>query len=256
MNMAIDEALFNLAAKEKKFFIRFYDFERSAVVLASSDSAASFIGERNNGMDFTRRISGGKPIYIDNGVFSYCITGPSETTYKQTLNAVEIHKYFGAIIIKAIKGMSNNEINIELGKAYSIRVNGEPIAGHGQHIRNNHSFLYHGILAIGPWDVEGIQKSLRLIREDSDKLSHMPSMSSLPGRHNDISTCKKLLMEGILHRMNQSFEKSCEISQKDKELVLRQAETLSKEVYENDSWIYRKDVQLKEGSRFCLLYEG
>lgn len=76
MNMAIDEALFSLSCASKKFFVRFYDFSRPSVILAVFDSPNNFVGDSNDSIDITRRITSGKPIYIDDNALAYCITGP------------------------------------------------------------------------------------------------------------------------------------------------------------------------------------
>lgn len=255
MNMAIDEVLFRVAAMEKRFFIRFYDFTRPSVILASSDSCSNFIGREGNGIDLTRRMTGGKPIYIDDNVLSYCVTGPIGSDNPGISTPNGIHSHFGGLIAEALSETIRGE-SIELGKAYSIRVNGKPIAGHGQHLIGNSAFMYHGVMAIGPWDANSISRNIKLRKEDIDELSLLPSIKGILKGSSPNWPYKAELMAKVLSNMRSDFEKSTDMPTEAREGMMKEAERLSKSVYGSASWVRREDIALKEDSRFCLLWEG
>ncbi len=278
MNMAIDDLLFRRAEKTGKFFLRFYDFLKPSVILASSDSAENFIGNPEN-VELTRRISGGKPIYVDNSVVSYSITGPSLEANGFSSTSY-VHKVFGGLVAKAIGDFiiwesieksihstvdngsaisllrfASGKPQLELGKAYSIRFNGLPLAGHGQYLSLGKAFLYHGVISVSPWDIKGITSSIRLRREDTEMLASLPSLSHIinkPPFHVLKAQFTQMLKESI----ERNFEHSEEMSAYDKGELVTQAYHLCNTKYSAGSWIYRTDVKLSTDSRFCLLYEG
>jgi Lipoate-protein ligase A len=253
-NMAIDEAMFRYAAENKRTFIRFYSFERPTIVLSSNDHPANVRMENIQGMDITRRTTGGKPIYVDDNTLTYSIAGPLRIADVRTLvGGPEVHKYFGAVIAGAIAEVIGTEAEVELGKAYSIRVNGRPIAGHGQELKQFSSFLYHGVIAIKPWDAQRINSVLHLRQEDYEELKKLPSVAALSepdGKNTD--TYKSEIITRILSAL--SATKAGENSATWLE-ILRIAKPLTKHYRSND-WLYRTDITLKLDSRFCLLYEG
>ncbi len=256
-NMAIDEVLLYRSESEKKIFVRFYGFTGNTIVLASSDHDQAIKQSNLDGTDLTRRISGGKPIYIHKNVLSYSITGPLNHHRNECTGLTqEIHKEIGSIVAQAIIATTGiDPSSVELGKAYSVRVDGKPIAGHGQFTRLNHSFLYHGVIAVGDWDTKAIESLLKVKDEDYDKLKHLPSLKNLS--RNDglsIGDYKALFINNFISSLPKGD--SVSISPHEKGEVVKQAAELKEKKYANPSWIYRDDIELNHNSRFCLLYEG
>ena len=251
-NMAIDEALMEIAEKENKFFFRTYDFNKDSIILASSDSPNN-IKVIDKNIEVTRRISGGKPIYIDKNVFSYSFIGPLNKN-SELQNGDDIHKFFGSMILNAIKEISTSENNIELGKAYAIKVNNKPIAGHGQHIGRTHAFLYHGVMAIGPWDADKINRYLKLIRSDYEYLKDLPSINKIAKiQKMDNEYYKNEITRRIVKTLNHHFKSVETISDIDKK-NLEILKNIKVEKYKSESWKNRTDIALKEDSRFCLVF--
>ncbi len=267
MNMAIDEAMMRAAEKHHIFFIRFYDFTKPSVILASSDSAANITG-MGNGVDFTRRISAGKPIYIDDNVLSYSVAGPAG--FRQLGNSTDIHHYLGKATADALEATVGNGHRMEFGAApaghapYSIRPDGgEPIAGHGQHISSGHSFLYHGVIAVGRWNADAINASIRLKRDHYERIKALPCVAELAGKGASVERYKELLIHNMLSEFRRRFTSDSVAHGTAAAEMMEAAETALHEGspgrehgYASTEWLFRKDIPLKEDSSFCLLYEG
>lgn len=176
----------------------------------------------------------------------------------------------------SISELIGDDCDVELGKAYSIRVNGRPIAGHGQHLgqgtpphaskvglqaaeddqyfSGDRAFMYHGVLSVAPWNVESIKASMKIRREDSEELKTLPSLSRMTGM--GVAKAKQLFIDTMLRHMDLHFETSSVSTEQEVHTVMQKAASLSQTVYGARDWVYRTDVKLKEDARFCLLYEG
>lgn len=253
MNMAIDEAMLKLSEEQKEFYVRFYDFTNKSVILSYSDSVDNVFIKKD--VEFTRRITAGKPIYIDDNVLAYSITGPTKSDVNLS-TSTQVHSLFGNIIANAVKGSIKNGFKVELGKAYSIRIDGKPIAGHGQYINTEHSFLYHGIIAIGPWNSDEIKSTIRIRNEDYNELKQLPNLSELGNNDYSIKEHKLNFISNIRKEVELRFKESSDIEIKDKEEIDKSARRFYKNKYSSSGWFNRSDIQLRNDSRFCLLYEG
>ncbi|MGC8537490.1 MAG: lipoate--protein ligase family protein [Candidatus Micrarchaeia archaeon] len=253
MNMAIDEVLLDLADRSGKFFFRTYDFTKSSVILANSDSPLN-LKELDENVDVTRRISGGKPIYIDDNVLSYSITGPMHGDGSMLKNSTVINNVFGPLIMGAIASIANSSDRLSMGKVYSIEFDGKPIVGNGQHINISHSFLYHGIAAVGPWDARSIDRRLWLRREDYDALYVLPNLHDIAGDGYTVQEYKRILAESLRNAIGMVFSSKSGIVEAEKDEVLKLATAKVASVYASRSWVFRDDPGLKRDSRFCLLW--
>lgn len=257
MNMAIDDVLLVLADKTKKFFFRTYDFTRESVILANSDSPMNLKKhariKSGKHIDVTRRISGGKPIYVDVNTLSYSIIGPlSEGS--GSLNQTSINELFAPTVLKAIADTIGSDSKLNMGRVFSIKFDGKPIVGNAQHISQSHSFLYHGVIAIGPWSSDKINKYLRLSREDSDALPTLPNIHDIAGNGYSVQEYKSLLSKRLHSYIDSLFSSKSELSEAEKDEMMKSAASKAKKVYADTNWINRKDISLKEDSRFCLLW--
>ena len=124
--------------------------------------------------------------------------GPMKNNGSSFANTEEIHRHFGSMIAGAISKIIDKSNSIELGKAYSIRVNGKPIAGNGQYLNLGTAFLYHGVMAILPWDAARINALLHLRNEDYEELKVLPSIKALSNHGKDAEGYKEMLVSGIL----------------------------------------------------------
>ncbi len=253
MNMAIDEVLLDLADRTGRFFFRTYDFVKSSVILANSDSPLN-LKELDESVNVTRRISGGKPIYVDDNTLSYSITGPMHGDCSAFKNSTDIHNAFGPRVMSAIADIANGSDRLSMGKVYSIEFDGKPIVGNGQHLNASHSFLYHGVVAVGPWDTKSIDRRLWLRREDYDALCKLPNLRDIAGDGYTVQEYKSMLSGGLRNAIRKAFSSKSEISEAEKNEVLRSAAAKAASIYANRSWVYRNDPGMKHDSRFCLLW--
>ncbi len=264
--MAIDEALFQHARESGRTTIRFYEFTKPSIVLSYSDHPDNARRENMDGVDLLRRITAGKPIYVHNGTLSYSIAGPINVPGRETATtAADIHKYFGSIIAYAIASVIDDPAaKVELGKAYSIRVNGKPIAGHGQHLAKGSTFLYQGIIAILPWDADLINKLLHIRREDFEELKSLPSVKTAATVQRSVEEYKARLIRKILAAVYDP--ETDPIGSREMSEIMQLAVGL-KTKYTSEDWLMKAkyvgsgqsngmDITLKLDSRFCLLFEG
>ena len=247
-NMAFDEALKKLVGSTGKNYIRFYDFEKEAVILAHSDDASCV--KLRSGVDVTRRCSGGKPIYVDENVMAYSIAGRLQDPEYAGKGLEGIHRHFGRIAMGAISDMVGNQADVSMGEVYAINVGGMPIAGHAQKLDStnlSYPFLYHGVIAIGKWNSSRIRDVIEFPEEDYSDIGRLPYLDYYTG--TGIEEAKNRLIAGMLRRVECSAPSAEEIGEE-----RRIARELENETYSNSSWINGEGRVLKKGSRFCLLY--
>lgn len=265
-NMAIDEILKNRCETSNEIYIRFYDFEKPCVILSYSDSKECLRKEAfdNNEIEISRRQSGGKPIYIDSNILAYSIIGPLNKETKEFASTTSVHSYFGMCVADAINKIAKiDRQRITLGKVYSIKIDGKPVAGHAQFPTLSHSFFYHGVLAVGRWNALKINNLLNLSEADIEALKASPCINDLLKREDnlnksikDIEKTKQALAETILELISGSRYQ--EINSKEKSIIVSNAESLANNKYFTKEWIENSNngITLKNDSRFCLLYEG
>jgi lipoate-protein ligase A len=264
--MAIDEALFQHARDTGRTAIRFYEFKKPSIVLSYSDHPDNAKRENLEGVELLRRITAGKPIYVHSGTLSYSIAGPLNVPGSAGVTSVvDVHNYFGTIIAEAIASVINApDVKVELGKAYSIRANGKPIAGHGQHLTTGSAFLYQGIITILPWDADLIDRLLHIRREDFEELKVLPSVKAISTVQMSADEYKARLIRKILARVYDPG--TDQIDSREMAEIMQKANDL-KAKYTSDDWTMRaryasdgqpdgREITLKLDSRFCLLFEG
>ncbi len=251
-NMAIDESMLSMSERTGDSAVRFYSFTKPTIILSSSDHPGNIKMENLNGTDVSRRKTGGKPIYLDDGVLAYSITGRVEGHKEDWLHTQEkIHAELGRIVADAISDVTGSD-GVSLGKSYSIRVDGRPIAGNGQRINASGAFLYHGVIAIGRWDAERIGNLLRLVPEDRKELMELPSIQGMSQYGiESLDHYKILVARAILKRIGLQMS----VSEDVRNDIISGARSFIKE-YSNPEFIFDKSDGLKLSSRFCLLWEG
>lgn len=260
-NMAIDEILKRRSEETGSIFIRFYSFTKPSIILSLSDSIKCIKSEglaETENVDVTRRQSGGKPIYVDENVLAYSITGSESIDSTRDFVSLEsIHKYFGSRVAKAISHYSNSS-SVEIGDVYSIKAEGKPLAGHAQYLTPGKSFFYHGVIAMRAWDSEKINKLLRMRPGDYEELKVLPSLESIsslkPGSYNLENSKSSLVREILAQVSGNDYE---EITKEEKQHILDLAVSLVSKKYRNRDWIEKSNGgTLREDSAFCLLYTG
>ncbi|MGC8648873.1 MAG: lipoate--protein ligase family protein [Candidatus Micrarchaeia archaeon] len=254
-NMAVDEAIFqNLMRGE--IIVRTYEFENNAIIIGRNDNISNILNfeENKKKIEITRRETGGMPIFVGDKTFSFSIIGSTSIFSDKSLKlTVELHKFFGNAIANAIRSLGNNDIRIEVGDKYSIKLNGKPIAGQSSLIENN-KFIYHGVITIEKLDADKIKNFILLKDGDYDKLISLPALgnfflntdikehlkSTIP---NEVS---KLLRLDLVDLAKSDIKKYQEI--------LKYAEQLNIEKYQNEEWVIGDKNKGKSGRGYCLLY--
>lgn len=253
-NMAIDEALFLDSIKTGQYYLRFYDFDKPSVILASSDHPDSINSNSISKIGVSRRKSGGDPIYLDAvSTFSYSITGRFDTDVTFGFEFKEfVHNNLGPIIAGAIQEMVAKANVVDIGKHNSIRLNGMPIAGHAQKIEGKYAFLYQGVIAIGKWDRDKIRSVLRICDEDYESLEKLPSIEQVAKtKHLNLNDYKVEFMSAVLEEIRSTNEILSMDDSKKVEILAISNKLFDKE-YSNPSWVFNNDPKLKIRSKFCL----
>lgn len=251
MNMALDESLLRRADLEDRFFLRFYEVGKPTVILSNSDNYDSAVKSSGLDVEVCRRMTGGRPIYLDSNTLEYSICGPlrKEDSLESAFGTpVKIHKSLGPILADAISEMIGDGNRISFGNTSSIRIANKPIAGHAQMIAPSHSFLYHGVIVIYPWNLKVIDSVLNLPRDDIKEISTLPCIHSL-ARKEVNTQYKEGLVQNMLGRMAE--ENLSYASDAEKAAILKDAQELFAAKYGTREWTL-KDVP-KHGVRFCLL---
>ncbi len=252
-NAAMDEAMLILAERTKKIFIRFCDYNGPALVYASSDHADAIRRDNLNGVEVTRRESGGDPIYLDGKTFSYSIAGGFEDDIVIDLDRkTKIDKYFGGKIVDSIRFMVADPSRVTAGEHHRIDIDGEPVAGHALKTPLR-AFLYEGVVAIERWDAEEIRKLIRLSDDDYERLKRLPNIKeNAKLKDQTVEQLKGLFMDQVIFRVcGRDVE---HITHSDMEEILKISRGLIVEKYGNPEWVYKTDDKLNKMPRFCLLY--
>jgi len=292
LNLAIDEALF-LNLKINEFVVRTYEFASEAVILGRNDNISNILNfeENKNKITITRRESGGMPIFVGNETFSFSIIGRT-TIFEnnisdnknissaieqnkffdqhephQFLKPTELHKLLGPAIANSINNILKNQIQVEVGDKYSIKLNGAPISGQSSKIEDG-KFLYHGVITIKPLDADKIKSLIKLRDGDYEKLQSLPALVNLIREDDieEIEEIKKKLTKEEFIKEQLKYEIPTEISnilkiklidyEEDKiKEIMKSANNINKEKYQNLEWIENKDEGL-DGRGYCLLYDG
>lgn len=248
-NMAIDEALLGLSDQRNRFYIRFYDVDRPAVILSKFDHPS--VIKSREGIDVSRRTTGGRPIFIDKNTLQYSITGPLRTEDAfNPLDTVNMHRCLSVMLIDTINSMIGSEA-AKIGRTSSIRIEGKPMAGHAQDIRPNHSFLYHGVIVVDQWDCQSIKAVLNLDALQLEEIGRLPNLSDLLGGPNGKPN-KQRLIEGILSRLPKG--NTSQIGEEERASVLEAAYRFYQQRYANDSWVYDSKGAIRD-VKFCILFE-
>lgn len=258
MNMSIDEALMLKSAQSKSFYLRFYEFERPAIVLSKWDHHSAI--KEKDGVDVCRRMSGGRPLYIDGNMLAYTLTGPISDFNENLAGSVDrVHREIGPMLARTISEMIGKEHEVTLGGSSSIRVDNRRIVGNAYEMGHvdlsakNTAFMYQGIIVTAPWNVRKISNLLNLTGSDLEKISSLPNLMELCGSKRSLEEHKQQVIDGFVREFPK--ENFGSISASEWTEVMKSANSLYKERYSQDSWTYNDDIKPRNDVRFCILYE-
>jgi lipoate-protein ligase A len=215
-NMAVDEYLFQRLAKVPWTAVRFYRWDRPTVSLGYSQHIDEILDLeycRQNGIDFVRRISGGK-LVLHWREITYSIVSSDTAAFSPTLG--ESYKRISAALILGLEKMG---LRARLAgpppSSYSrgnmpcfaypardeIEIDGRKIVGSAQK-RVGERFLQHGSIPLQ--GDEGLLDRVSLSRE-SGSGARMISISDALGQAVDSKWVVKHLTDGLAEYFNIGF---------------------------------------------------
>ena len=208
----------------------------------------------SDNVEISRRRSAGKPIYVDNNILAYTITGNCLNDGGRLKYLDSVYNYLGGRIAKSIEEVAKVKAErVEIREHFAIKVDGKPIAGNAQYPVLDRIFFYHGVLAVGAWDADRINEFLRIPEKDLDELHKLPNILGISDANLGVSDAKSRMVKHILANITDGDYR--EIEGEKKKMILDKADGLVKEAYGTKDRILRSDkTNLNENSRFCLLY--
>jgi lipoate-protein ligase A len=223
LNMAIDEVILRKSEKEKKNYIRFYEFSVPSFVLAYRQHPSEVTASEND-FHITRRLSSGGVMLCNDSSLAYSMTLSSA----KKMSVKNVHNFFGTKIAEVVKEYAENQ-EVHLGDHFSVRVDGKIIAGHGQRDANK-TVLYHGVLALYPWDTGLIEANVKL------KEGELEYVKSLPCLHDYSNNFKK---DEIMNKMLEKIagDGLVYLDQNEKQEIIDKAMKLAENQYRNPKWI-------------------
>lgn len=173
MNMAVDEALLRLRARDRvPNTVRFYRWRPSAVSIGyfqSMEDEVDVEACRRLGVDFIRRITGGGAVFHDyEGEITYSVV-VKEDDPAIPRDVLESYKAIGGGIVEALSRLG---LEAEFTGVNDITVNGRKLSGNAQ-TRREGVILQHGTILL---DLD-VAKMFQVLRVSGEKLSDKPIKS-------------------------------------------------------------------------------
>lgn len=247
-NLAIDDLMLDKASETGDSYLRVYDFEEPAVILARNEHFDDIKDVRDS-HEITRRETGGSVIYCNDNAIFYSVSIPiEEDEFPENLH----REYFGPRIAETINDLGVTESKLGIGEHFSVRIDGGTVSGNSQRKKRD-AVLYHGVLALEPWDAEELDQLIELRnREDQTEREFI---ESLPGvmEHTEHperkvkDTAQELLIENFTSGEYEGYK----LSSEEWDIV----ETLAEEKYSDEEWIKnaRNQSPLDQNQGFCFV---
>jgi len=227
MNMAIDEAIARLRAKDKTVdTLRFYRWNPSAVSVGYFQNTAEEVNLemcRELGVDIVRRMTGGGAVYHDyNGEVTYSLIA-LEGSLGIPNDIMESYEMICGGIVLALRDLG---LNAQFKPINDIQVNGKKISGNAQ-TRRWGTVLQHGTILVDA-DIRTMFKVLKVTKEKiSDKL-----IKSVEERVTTINRelNRKIGFEEIAETLERGFQKALRSRLYEDELT-EEEKALAEELY-------------------------
>jgi lipoate-protein ligase A len=223
-NMAIDHTMVEMADKTEGSFARIYDFTRPAFILAYRQHPSDIYQENCSDFDVTRRLSQGGVILCDKNTLCYSVAVP-KSEYAGINN---MHEVFGNRVANAIRHHVSG-VTVHTGRHYSVRIDGRIVVGNGQRALRS-SILYHGTIAVMPWDVESISKVVKMSGEERRFVENLPCLKDFSP-----SIEKDKLSGSILSSITCNDHR--EASEDEKRELEKRVIELEERFYRNPHWV-------------------
>lgn len=247
-NLAIDDLMLQKAAEEEEAYLRIYDFEDPAVILARNEHIND-VREFRESHEYTRRDTGGSVIYCDENAIFYSISIPTE----QDEFPEELHReYFGPLIAEALSDLGVEEEKLGIGEHFSVRISGKTVSGNSQRKKSD-AVLYHGVLAIEPWDIDELEELIHLREKNGE--TEKEFIESLPGVldhvEHDYERGRELAKEFLIQSFTGGDYEEIELTEED----WKEIESLTEEKYRDEDWLHtaKGSESLEAEQGFCFV---
>lgn len=186
-NMARDEYILEEAVEKEEGYLRVAGFEQPALVLSRRTDFSDIRRGAENGYDYTRRETAGSTIpCLDNGL-AYSVSLP--TGYDDPDAFFE--EVVGPRLVDALEGMGVERDMLDIGSEYhTVRYgeqenpvgvpDGRTLVGSSLW-RNGGSVMCHGVIALSPWDAEGLDEAMELREGEKEFIEGLPSVVGASG---------------------------------------------------------------------------
>jgi lipoate-protein ligase A len=247
-NLAIDDLMMEKARETGEKYLRIYDFENPAVILARNEHYNDLKSLKED-IDYARRDTGGSVIYCDDNALFYSVTVPAgENEYPEELH----REFFGPRIASALSDLGVDDELLGVGEHFSVRIDGKTVSGNSQRKKND-AVMYHGVLALEPWAADELEELIEL-REKQER-SEKEFIDSLPGvlSHTDHSyeEARNNLEKLFVEKFTGGEYSEMELSDKD----MRYVESMVESKYGSSEWLKNgsNPDSLNRDQGFCFV---
>ncbi|MDE1871461.1 MAG: hypothetical protein KGI06_04465 [Candidatus Micrarchaeota archaeon] len=250
-NIAIDKVLTDLAGKTDNLFIRFYNFNKPAVIFPCSDGMDMVrIEGISNYIAASRRDTDGLLLYVDDNILSYSIIGVTGNAAFN--NPMMIKDLFGGIMAEAIAEIVNPKKSVQMDDTDLIRLDGKPIGWHEQNVNLDYTFLYRGFIAIDKWDAERMGSVLRLEEKDLNWIKDLHGIKEYARvKGESLDYYKNGLRKMALDSISKRYKGMAKMDLVERNDIIGKARKLAVSRYSEANWVYSSGIPQKE-SRFFL----
>lgn len=156
LQLAINDACFE-AVKNKEFdeIFRVYRFLPGVILSKYQDRNDLHEDPK---VEVTRRKTGGGAVYVGSGMLGYSLFLRSNCKEK---DSIPTHEPYTKLTNAVCKVLNQYGLPTSLVDHWGVEVNDRMIAGHAQRYEGR-TFEVHGLLAIEPQEMQGIEKAIKL----------------------------------------------------------------------------------------------
>lgn len=237
--MALDDVLTQRVAAGGRPTLRFWEWERPAVVIGRFQAVRDEVFEDmadKNGVQVVRRDTGGGAMFTQPGrVITYSVSLPEQDVESDGIT--ESYRELEDWSITAL-----NEIGVDAShKPVNDIVHGEQKIGGSAQARRNNTVLHHTMMAYD-MDIETMLKVLKIGKEKiSDK-----AIQSAEKRVSPIATLVDTPREEVIERMIEQFAQGRSVSEDSlTQDELDRAAAIVQEKYGTDAWTYKVDREIE-----------
>jgi len=246
------EEAFNKKARETgKFYIRTSEIVRPAAVVARHEDISDINTHQCSvdGIDFTRRLSNGSVIWLDDRSLAYFLIAPWGTPTE--INTEKIHQNFGRKIGLVLRDLGVQNVYIGGYGFTTICLGKGPqyvVAGNSAGLRGGR-VSFQGILVLERLDLESIKRYIVLRK--NEKVDEEGLIAQLPNFYDVVGEeiSRKELALRIVHRLTDGNYRLA--TQEELKEVTEEAKLIEPK-YRSPDWIFDSGNG-ERNKGFCLL---